>query len=280
MADCFTPDDLARIQRETFIERCEYHAEIESTNTRALELCRRGEADDMLLVLADRQTAGRGRRNNQWWADEGALTFSLILATDSANLPANLPVERWPQASLTTGLAVCEAVSNLLPTAEVALKWPNDVYLRRRKVCGILIEIPPEKPDALVVGIGINVNNSLAGAPAELRRSATSLTDCTGLDHDRSDVLILVVQQLQLELARLARGDASLAERWRRLCHLRGKQVELLAGERRYAGRCGGIGPDGGLILETDAGSTSFFGGVITSIRATGNSDDGSSCES
>ncbi|MAG94312.1 MAG: biotin--[acetyl-CoA-carboxylase] ligase [Planctomycetaceae bacterium] len=276
MADSFTPDDLARIQRETFIERCEYHAEIESTNTRALELCRTGEADEMLLVLADRQTAGRGRQSNQWWAGDGALTFSLILATDSANLPA----ERWPQASLTTGLAVCEAVSNLLPTAEVALKWPNDVYLRRRKVCGVLIEIPPEKPGVLVVGIGINVNNALAAAPAELQHTATSLTDCTGLDHDRSDVLILIVQQLQLELERLARGDASLAERWRRLCHLRGKQVELLAGERRYAGRCGGIGPDGGLILETDAGPTSFFGGVITSVRATGNSDDASSRES
>lgn len=254
--------DISRVETllsQTFVRDVEWHAELASTNDRALELCASGAIETPHLVVADRQTAGRGRGANAWWSGPGALTFSLIIATEQVEVP---PV-RWPQVSLTTGLAVCEAVSSLLPTAEVSLKWPNDVHLHRRKVCGILVEVPGSRRGTLVLGIGINVNNLIADAPAELRETAISLADAAGVRLDRPALLTRVLQQIERELAHLAQGNPELAERWQALCCLRGRHVRLVAGEREHAGRCHGIDSEGALVIETEAGRQPFFGGVI-----------------
>ena len=251
---------VAQITSATFVKHVEFHAEIGSTNDRALDLAvAEVSIDTPLLVWAQQQTAGRGRGANRWWAAEGALTFSLLLDTKSLELPQ----ERWPQVSLTTGLAVCSALQELLPSAEIGLKWPNDVFLHGKKICGILVEIPPRQSGKLVVGIGINVNNSLNAAPAELSATATALCDASHRKWDLVSVLIQVLTQLELHLRQLSNGDPELADRWHELCLLRGRLVQHVVGDRLTVGICQGVDRDGALLLQSEAGLARVLGGVI-----------------
>src|SRR5688572_15119912 len=102
--------DVKRILAETSARHVESHEELGSTNDRARELAADESLETPLLVIAERQTAGRGRGANRWWAGTGSLTFSLVLSAERWKLPA----ARWPTIALTAGLAVCEAVDELL----------------------------------------------------------------------------------------------------------------------------------------------------------------------
>jgi BirA family biotin operon repressor/biotin-[acetyl-CoA-carboxylase] ligase len=156
MTSSFTPIDAARLRASRLVATVEDHQTLGSTSDRALTLAAQGEVPLPLLVVAAEQTAGRGRGSNRWWSPRGGLTFSLALEAP----PTKLPPPRWPQVALATGLAVCEALEELVPRADLRLKWPNDVYLSGRKVCGILSESVPGCRDRIVIGIGINVNNT------------------------------------------------------------------------------------------------------------------------
>ena len=256
--------DSARIVRESFVQQVRAHETIDSTNDDALEFCRNNPCPVPLLVVTSRQTAGRGRGSNQWWSTAGALTCSLVIQ------PADFGIaeQQWPKASLTTGLSICRALDSLASQQQVALKWPNDVWMNRRKICGILIEVGGRRPaPKLVIGIGINVNNSFAGAPDDLQDIATSLVDTTGTVFELTEVLVGVLQELERQLARLRDDDQQLAAEWQARCALRGRSVELESGRQRIEGTCLGIDADGALMLQTSAGQERFFGGVITQIR-------------
>ena len=256
----FSPARLQQIRAESFVRQIEFHLQLPSTNDLALELAAGDDFDTPLLVLTERQTAGRGRGNNRWWATSGALTFSLLL-----DLPhSKQSVSQGPLVSLTVGLAVCDALRELLPQYDFGLKWPNDVMLSGRKVCGILVEVSPPR---LVVGVGINVNNSIRVAPGELQAIATSLFDITGNDFDPADVLIRVLAQCQLRLKRLSDGEGGLADDWQPLCALRGRTVHLLTGTRTTVGLCDGIDSNGALILKTESGIEKVVAGVVTRIE-------------
>jgi BirA family biotin operon repressor/biotin-[acetyl-CoA-carboxylase] ligase len=249
-----------QICQETFINAVEFHAEIGSTNDRALDLA----ASDLplelpLLIWGLKQTAGRGRGSNRWWATEGALTFTVVLDTKALTLP----MEKWPLVSLTTGLAVSAAVQELIPHAELGLKWPNDVFLYDRKVCGILVEIPPKQSGKLVIGIGINVNNSLTDAPDEFKSRATALCDVSNRIWELSGVLVTVLKQLEEHLKQLSDNDPTLAERWHGTCYLRGRTVQHSVGDRLVTGVCQGVDRQGALLLQTETGLIRVVGGVI-----------------
>ncbi|MEE3370517.1 MAG: biotin--[acetyl-CoA-carboxylase] ligase [Planctomycetota bacterium] len=256
--------DSARIVRESFVQQVRSHETIDSTNDDALEFCRHNSCPVPLLVATARQTAGRGRGSNQWWSSAGALTCSLVIQ------PANFGIleQQWPKASLVTGLSICLALDSLAGQQEVTLKWPNDVWMNGRKICGILIEVGGRRPaPTLVIGIGINVNNSFAGAPDELQGIATSLADTTGTVFDLTEVLVVVLGELERQLARLRDDDPQLAADWQARCALRGRSLELESGRQRVQGTCLGIDADGALSLQTPVGQERFFGGVITQIR-------------
>ncbi len=254
---------FTRLQTDTFLQGVEHHVEIASTNDRALGLCADVELPVPFLVIADHQTAGRGRGANRWWSSDGAVLFSVIVdATDYG-----LPESRWPQISLTAGAAVCRTLQKLLgPEISVGLKWPNDVWLNGRKAAGILVEIPVVRRGRLVIGVGLNVNNSFAAAPPELLALATSMRDETGIESDRHEVLAQLLRQLDEDLRRLAAADHSLTERWQNLCVLRDRTVSLDNGQQQITGRCLGIADDGALRLQTASGEQRLYGGTVSRI--------------
>ncbi len=254
--------DVQRIESETFIEGIEFYGELPSTNDRALQLDFGGQLATPLLVLAQRQTAGRGRGRHRWWSSDGALTFTLVIDATAIGLSMN----RLPPISLTSGLAICETLDDLVPSNEIGLKWPNDVCLYGRKICGILVEVLAKQRLCAAIGIGLNVNNSLSSAPKELQSVATSLIDVTGRTHELTDVLIHILNRLERELRALAACDTALPQRWRSRCVLRGRHVQIDTESRNWMGICQGIDSDGAIILQTQSGTQRLFSGVVTKV--------------
>ncbi|MCY2988605.1 MAG: biotin--[acetyl-CoA-carboxylase] ligase [Planctomycetota bacterium] len=254
--------DLERLRRETFLRRIEYREELASTNDLALELARRDDVLLPLLVLVERQTAGRGRGDHHWWSAAGALTFSILIDIDRERLAP----ERRPLVSLTTALAIGEALELLVPDADIGLKWPNDVLIQSRKVCGVLLESPSRSGGRMVVGIGLNVNNSLALALVELQQKATSLSDAAQRNFDLTDVLILVLRRFADLFERLATHRLNLRELWTPRCVLTGRVVQLQVGRQSLSGICRGIDDRGALLLETPSGLERCHSGTVCQV--------------
>jgi BirA family biotin operon repressor/biotin-[acetyl-CoA-carboxylase] ligase len=163
------------------------------------------------------------------------------------------------------GLGVCEALASLAPRAPLALKWPNDVFLGGRKVCGILAETVPGTADRVVVGIGINVNNSVAGQSGlEL---ATALIDHDAIARDLTSVLTAVLDHFDRRWREfLAGGLAPLCGVYESYALLTGRFVEVeLPGGGRCAGLCRGIDEHGQLCVQTDRELRRIVAGTIQS---------------
>jgi BirA family transcriptional regulator, biotin operon repressor / biotin---[acetyl-CoA-carboxylase] ligase len=259
----FTSADVERIRSAGFVCEIEIHSEIGSTNDRAAERSEEVALACPCLILTAQQSAGRGRGSNTWWSGPGALTFSLVLEPRRIGLTT----ERFPQVALAAGLAVCEVIEQTLPQAAVGLKWPNDVFLGGKKVSGILLETPRASSGRLIAGIGLNVNNTLAAAPAELRRTAVSMIDVAGQPLDRTEVLVALLERLEMWLRALAVSEGAVFERWRPYCVLTGKQVRLSAGNRDVAGLCQGIDDSGRLLISTDQGTEAHRSGTVVSFE-------------
>ncbi len=260
---------VARTVLETFIQRAELHDEVGSTNDvalereRTLELPAGGDQTDAapaaLLVVSRRQTSGRGRGANAWWSNDGSLLFSLLLDAPSLGLQP----QHWPRVSLAAALAVGEAIESMVEGLRVRLKWPNDVFLSGKKLCGILVESPPHASGKLVIGVGINVNNSFQAAPPDLAGIATSLLDATGETLHRTDLLCRILSALDRNLFLLSQNEWELDNIWRERCLLRGKPVRLLVGDRRIRGTCLEVNREGALVLQTEGGAEPFFAGIV-----------------
>ena len=250
--------DLARVTQECWIERVHFFERIDSTNNAALAHAARQATSMPELFIAEQQTGGRGRGGNQWWSSQGALTWSVLTGT------LGVPLQTLPRVSLTMGLAIAEAVEQFA-TGDVTLKWPNDVFLNDRKVAGILLELTARAEPRLVIGVGLNVNNSIHHAPAELRQSATSLVDQRQppAPLDRTAVLLACLQSIERCLDRFLAADASLPDAWRARSLLSGRQVRVATPRATLEGLCEGIADDGGLVVATPQGSQVVYGGVI-----------------
>lgn len=233
------------------------HAELDSTNNRAAQLAADPGTPLPALVVAQRQTAGRGRGGNVWWSSEGALTFSLLLDAE------DLPPARWALVSLATAIAVADVLESYLPDA-AQLKWPNDVFVGGRKICGILVEAPPVRPARLIVGIGLNVNNSLHDAPEEIRARATSCVDICGAALDREQVLEALTAGVLSNISAL-RKSFELVRLWSPRCLLTGRSVVIDTPSGEITGDCGGIDSDGALLVQSDRGVERLFAGVVKS---------------
>ena len=217
-----------------------------STNADARE----GRPGD--VFVADFQTAGRGRLDHEWHAARGEnLTFSVVLDAADAS-PAEVAT-----LPLVVGLAVARAVGSLLgKISEVAVKWPNDVLVGEKKICGILCE---RNGDAVVAGVGLNVNQT--DFPAEIAARATSLRLVEGSSFSRDDVLNGVVAEIGDMHSRWLRGGfAALRGAFAAFDLLKGREVAVFATDGDTApvkGLCGGVQEDGSLLV----GETRVYAG-------------------
>lgn len=223
-----------------------YYPSIDSTNLRAIQEARAG-APEGTLVIAEAQTAGRGRLGRRWYAPAGSsLLFSLIL------YPPLKPQEA-AQLTMLTGLAVAEAIESLTGLA-VSLKWPNDILIRGRKVGGILTEASStsEKLDYVVVGIGLNVNFRASELP-EMATPATTLFDELGCEVSRLQLLQAILARLEARYLRLRSGERFQAE-WAGKLETIGQYVEVAGADGIQRGWARGVSEDGALIVEREDG--------------------------
>lgn len=252
-------DALLRIEGETGVVAVDWFETLPSTNTLALKLTQEADLPIPRLVWAMTQTAGRGRGTHQWWAADGALTFSLIVDDRATGLDGS----QWPQVSVVTGLAVAEALCQFLPASQVSLKWPNDVFASGRKICGILVEVPPQRPHRLVIGVGINVRNSFLAAPQELQSTATALCDLVSDPPPLPAVLLAFLKRWSVRTDELARGTLVLPEAWAKYCQLTQRRVRVTNAAQHDDGLCLGIAANGTLRVLTAAGERQFWGGTV-----------------
>jgi BirA family biotin operon repressor/biotin-[acetyl-CoA-carboxylase] ligase len=231
-------------------------AEIDSTSTELMRRARAGRCAPVLLV-AERQTAGRGRLGRTWHSAQGprdaaSLTFSL-------GLP--LAPRDWSGLSLAVGVSVAESLDGD-DAAGVRLKWPNDLWVEDRKLAGILIETAVLQPDAaeryLVIGIGINVGPreavGLGTPPAWIRQWRPLATAPEVL----RELLPPLVRNVQLFAER---GFVAFADRFAARDTLRGREVTLSDGTE---GRCEGVGWGGELLVATAAGTKTITSAEVS----------------
>jgi BirA family biotin operon repressor/biotin-[acetyl-CoA-carboxylase] ligase len=232
-----------------------------STNDAVAARARGGEAEGLALV-AEHQTAGRGRLDRSWVTPaRAALTLSVLVA------PQQVPPARWPWLPLLTGLAVTDALAAAGVAAD--LKWPNDVLLEERKVAGILVERVERGPEALaVVGIGLNVTATREELPVP---TATSLL-LAGADVDRSQLLghLLDAFARRYDAWRDASGTG-LRSAYAARCSTLGRRVRVdLPGADPLQGRAVGV-DDGGRLQVDDGREVHVLGaGDVVHVRASG----------
>lgn len=177
----YGPEIESYLTEESFCKRVECHERIDSTNLRAKQLAETGEPEGT-LVVADEQTAGRGRRGRGWASEPGSgIWMTLILRPE-------LPPERVPGLTLISALAVNRSIREICHV-DSRIKWPNDIILEGRKICGILTEMSSEVNYVhyAVTGIGINVNTE--SFPDEIADTAASLYLLTGERTDRAALI-------------------------------------------------------------------------------------------
>jgi len=250
--------DVDRVLQETFAARAEHYATLASTSDRAAQAAAEAPGPLPLLVVADEQTAGRGRGTHRWWTGRGSLAISLLIGPEQA---ATGPQGRSPLVALATAVAVVETVAPRLPSRRVGIRWPNDVFAAGRKLAGILVEGLPDGRH--VVGIGLNTNNTLAEGPPELRQIATTLLELTGEPHNQTEILIALLKHLEDTFRQLVSQPERIGERADELCLQRGETLSLQQGRRTITGLCAGIAPDGALLLDTAQGRRAFYSGVL-----------------
>ena len=248
--------DLPKIVANTFLARAEQYEVLDSTNDRARQ--RVGQGGPMpLLIIADRQTAARGRGANRWWTGPGALAFTMALP--SGMLPHD--PRRGPLVALAAGVAVVDAIAPTLATEKVGLHWPNDVMVGRKKLSGVLVEAMPCRTH--LVGIGLNTNNTAADAPPEIRERVTTLVDLTGRQQDHTELLLAILEQFAQSLKLLVEQPEELARRANERCSQIGHALTLWSGEQWTKGVCRGIAEDGALLLDTPEGTLAFYTGTL-----------------
>lgn len=227
--------------------------EAASTNVLVAQRARRG-AGEGLVIVAEHQTAGRGRLDRTWETPaRSALTLSLLLRPRTAAVD-------WPWLPLLTGYAASLALRRL--GAAVVLKWPNDVLLENRKMAGILAErVETPGGPAVVVGIGLNVGMTREELPHD---GATSLA-VQGLDVDRTDLLSALLERLRVEYDAFQRGElAALRAAYTDACATVGREVrvELPAGGS-LTGEATGIDEGGRLLVSGPTGVVPVSAGDV-----------------
>jgi BirA family biotin operon repressor/biotin-[acetyl-CoA-carboxylase] ligase len=234
------------------VDDLRYYASINSTNTEASRLLEQSQIRGKTLLLAEQQTAGRGRLQRTWLsAPRDSLTFSL--AIHGNNLPA---LENPPLLTLVAAAGVVDAIQELAGI-QAAIKWPNDILLNGKKACGILVEAVWQPPALLgaIVGIGVNVGSKAVPAGTGLRYPPTSLEDACGFAVQREALLVSILQSFFTWLPHM--NEAAFRSHYQNHLAFIGEWVNIINSEDQsnLSGQCMGISQQGSLMLQQPDGT-------------------------
>ncbi len=266
------PDRLTRLELAPLLSTsdlgCEVLAfdELPSTNEEAMRLGRAG-ARHGTIVVAERQTAGKGRRGRSWSSPPGVnLHLSAILRPE-------LPAARAPELTLVAAVALCETLREA--GVEARIKWPNDVEASGRKLAGILTELHADgdRVGFVVLGLGVNLNVAVADLPEELHGIATSARELRGEPVPRALFCAALLTRLEtwLDTHDLSGFEPVLA-RWRELSSTLGRPVRVSEADRVVEGVAEDVAPDGALLVRTAAGVERVVAGDVVTLRPSGGS--------
>lgn len=260
MPDLLLPELLSPLVKGTiFAKNIQHFYKTGSTNTLALEAAGQG-APQGAVFLAEQQTAGRGRGDHQWHSERSTGIYCSVL------LRPQLPPSDVLILTLAAGLAVHAAVREIDPRLELDLKWPNDLLLDRKKVCGILTEMHSEPTQVrhVVVGVGLNVNQT--GFPADLQSTATSLRMVSGVEYSRLQLCAALLKSLDREYRNLLGEPDAHASIVRRFVEhsssSRGTRVHVEENPE-VAGLTEGLDSRGFLQIRTAEGIRRVLNGTI-----------------
>ncbi|MDP4096618.1 biotin--[acetyl-CoA-carboxylase] ligase [Paenibacillus sp. P96] len=230
-----------------------------STQEEAMRLAKQG-APEGSLVLAEEQTGGRGRQGRKFFSPSGkGIWMSVILRPQQ-------PLQYMPQLTLLAGVAVCRAVRRVTDV-EAVIKWPNDLLVDGRKICGILLEsaVEDQRVRYCIAGIGIDVNLDADDYPEELKHVATSLKEAAGTPIDRTALIAAVMEELE-DLYTLYRqeGFKPIGVSWEALSATVGRQVSVRDNGQAVEGTAEGLDASGALLVRrTDGSLVTVFSGDI-----------------
>jgi len=205
-----------------------------------------GGAAEGTVVVADHQTAGRGRLEREWLSPpDSSILLSIILYPK---------LEQLPRLTMAACLAVAQSIEKVT-ALQPTIKWPNDVLIGGKKVSGILIEsdVPGDNVNYAIVGIALNVNLDPATIP-EISETATSLKQMLGSDVSRREMLMVLLGEFETLYIMLRRGEP-IDREWRRRLETLGKKVAVRCGDEVHEGDAEGVDEDGNLLLRRPDGS-------------------------
>ncbi len=214
------------------------------------------------VVIAGRQTAGRGRLGRAWASPPGGLWMSVIARPGMSSAAAG---------RLGIGLAVAAAEGMREATGAAAkVKWPNDLVVAGRKLGGILVETRLEGDTiaAAVLSLGLNVNVSPSALPEEVRDTAVSVSEMTGRAHHLAPIAARILERLECLWPEVTALGTDLVRRWEKLDEFHGLEVEVATGDGLVRGLDAGLGLGGELIVTTEGGERSVAAGEVRSVRS------------
>jgi len=250
--DLLLPQEIQRGLSTKYIgKEIFYFSELKSTNIIAKEkaLHRTEVIDEGTIIIAEKQSAGKGRLGRKWFSPVGGIWLSVILYPQ-------LPPSYIPRITLMTAVAVVKAVK-MCTQIEPQIKWPNDILISEKKVCGILTEMSAELDiiNWVVVGIGINVNIDHQDFPEDIQENTISLKEVSEKEVLRVKLAQTFLQEFEKYYDKLKRKEfPSILEEWKLYSHTLGRKIRVDIGERIVTGKAVDINEEGALILKKEDG--------------------------
>lgn len=259
------PDILSRLPENGICKKVECFERIDSTNTKAKQLAEQGEPEGTLIITQE-QFAGRGRRGREWKAEKGSGIWMTLL------LRPRIRPEKVTGVTLLAAMAVSKGIEEVTAVRPM-IKWPNDIVMGKRKVCGILTEMSAELSSIhyLVVGIGINVNNR--EFPEEISQIASSVYLETGKKVNRNELAAAVIKHFgkYYELFMKEQDLSCVVEEYNAMLANKDKEVKIYYGMQETAeessidtGVARGIDKEGSLIVEIDGKEKKIVSGEVS----------------
>ena len=233
-----------------------YFEETDSTNTQAKNL---KDAAHGTLVIADRQTAGRGRHGRTWESSSNENIYMTL------RLKPNIPADKAPMLTLVMALSVVQAIEDVTGI-KGNIKWPNDIVVNKKKICGILTEMIVDMTgiEDVVIGVGVNVNTKYF--PEELKAAASLRTE-SGREFDRAEIIAGIVKRFEeyYEIFEKTLSLADLIDVYNARLINRNKEVRVLEPGQEYSGYALGIDELGQLLVQRETGEIEkIFAGEVS----------------